>query len=78
MAYWFDESSTANATGSTRQIDFYADTDEDIATLPTSSTEGVPQGDTVTHKKVDKGSSCMVIGSSSYYVLNSNDEWTKM
>ena len=78
MAYWFDDLITSNATGGTRQIDFYCDTAADIADLPTSEHEGVNQGDTVTHKKVDKGSSCLCIGNSSLYMLDSNDNWVEM
>ena len=78
MAYWFDESSATNAMGSSRQKDFYCDTDEDIVDLPRNSAPGKPMGDTVTHKEVDKGSTCLCIGSSSFYVLNSDDEWIKM
>lgn len=78
MAYWIDESSLSNVYGSSRQLDFYCDTAADIANLPTHTKEGVPQGDTVTHKKVDKGSSCLCIADSSLYMLNSEDEWIKM
>lgn len=76
MAYYFDESSHNNGSG--HQVEFYADTVDDIASLPTSTTEGVPQGDdNVLHKKVGKGSSCYVINPSSLYILNSNDEWVE-
>lgn len=78
MAYWLDESSETNNMGSSRQKDFYCDSSEDIVNLPTSTHEGVPQGDTVTHKKVDKGSSCLCMGESSLYMLNSDDEWVRM
>ena len=78
MAYWLDESSDANNMGSTKQKDFYCDSSADISDLPTSQHEGVPQGDTVTHKKVDKGSSCLCIGDSTLYMLNSEDQWIEM
>ena len=78
MAYWYDDASPRGNT-SRRVIDFVADTDSDISTLPTSNTEGVPQGDDTTlHKKVEKGSSCLVIDSSSLYMLNSEDQWVQM
>lgn len=58
---------------------FYADTVDDIDNLPTSTREGVPQGnDTLAHKKVKKGSTCLVINPASYFMLNSEDEWKQM
>ena len=59
-----------------RQIAFFADTDADIKDLPTSTKEGKKyDSDTSVDDKVAAGSSCMVIGSSNVYMLNSNDEW---
>ncbi len=58
---------------------FYADTPADIANLPTSSALGVQQGnDTISCQKVGKGSSCLVLGGSKYYILNSNDTWVEL
>lgn len=58
---------------------FYADTVSDIQNLPTSSKMGVQQGDdNISCQKVAKGSSCMVIGASKYYVLNSQDTWVEL
>ena len=78
MAYWYDDASPGGNT-SRRVIDFIADTDSDIDDLPTSITEGKPQeNDTTLHKCVEKGSSCLVIESSSLYMLNSDDQWVQM
>lgn len=58
---------------------FYCDTMDDIPNLPTSSALGVQQGnDIISCQKVEKGSNCMVIGSSKVLVLNSHDEWKEL
>lgn len=76
MAYWIDESSIGH--GSSNQTDFYCDTDLDIGDLPTTSQKGVQQGeDTISCRIVGAGSSCFVIGSSSLYMLDSNDNWVE-
>lgn len=79
MAYWIDSSTSYTGMGYPVQRDFYCDTSADINDLPTSTHEGVQQGnDTVSCKPVSKGSSCLCIGSSSLYVLNSQDKWVEM
>lgn len=56
---------------------FQADTQADVKNLPTSSKEGVQQGDDVIScQKVQKGSTCMVLNPATYYILNSSDVWT--
>lgn len=76
MAYWIDQSALSISAGGSRVIPFLCDTDEDVANLPTSSSEGVKQGnDETSCKKCAKGSDCLAIQSANYYVLNSNDEW---
>ena len=75
--YWFNESSKQN--GSSRQVEFYCDTVADIANLPTSQRYGVKQDDdNVSNEPVDKGSTCLCIGSSSLYILNSSDNWVEI
>lgn len=55
---------------------FYADTMADVVNLPTSTREGVPQiDDVLAHKKVKKGSTCMVIDPVTVLMLNSEDNW---
>ena len=74
--YWLD--SAQSYAGSENQRDFYCDTPDDIPNLPTSSHEGVQQGDdTVSCQVVDKGSSCFCINPVALYFLNSKDEWVK-
>lgn len=58
---------------------FYADNVSDVSNLPTSSREGVKQGnDNISCQKVEKGSSCLVVGASKYYMLNSQDQWVEL
>ena len=58
---------------------FECDSQSDIQNLPTSSREGVQQGDDIIScQKVAKGSTCMCMNPSSYYKLNSHDEWKQM
>lgn len=72
--YWID--STQEYTGTPTIRNFYCDTPADITNLPTSSSEGVQQGDdTVSCQKVSPGSSCLCIGSGELYMLNSLDQW---
>lgn len=76
MAYWINQ-----AGNSTRPNwrQFYCDTDTDIANLPTSDTEGVKQdGDSTAHKACSVGSECLVLGTTSVYVLNSSDNWVEL
>lgn len=72
--YWLD--TTQKTVGSPAQQSFYADTEDDIRNLPTSSKEGVKQGsDNTSYKKTAKGSVCYVIATTNVYMLNSRDEW---
>lgn len=74
--YWINENNP-DMKGNCRA--FYADTIADLTNLPTSSAMGVQQGnDIISCQKVEKGSSCMVLGSSKYYILNSQDVWTEL
>ena len=50
------------------QMSFYADTEADVANLPTSQTS----------QDVKKGSDCFVIETSDVYILNSQDTWVKI
>ena len=77
MAYWYDESQVVK--GSSRKIEFIADTEQDIANLPTSTENGVVQeGNSTLHLPVAKGSSCLVLEPACYYILNSSDQWIKL
>ena len=77
MAYWYDEETKVN--GSSHQVSFWCDSDADVADLPTSTTEGVKQGDSDTlHLPVAKGSSCISIDTATMFVLNSSDIWVAM
>lgn len=72
--YWIDPAQQKTGTPGVR--DFYCDEPADVRNLPTSSALGVQQGeDTVSCQKVYPGSSCMCIGSSEVYILNSLDQW---
>ena len=77
--YWIDTSSNSSMRGVPAQISFYCDDQSDISNLPTSSTEGVQQGDDTTScRKCAKGSQCLCLSSSEVYMLNSNDEWLSL
>ena len=76
MAYWINQ-----AGNSTRPNwrQFYCDADSDIANLPTSAAAGVKQGgDSTAHKACSVGSECLVLGTTSVYVLNSSDNWVEL
>ena len=76
MAYWINQTGNKNRPN-WRQ--FYCDTDTDIKNLPTSSVAGVKQDENSTaHKCCSVGSECLVLGTTSVYVLNSSDEWVKL
>ena len=75
--YWINESETVK--GSSKQVSFYCDTTSDIPNLPTSQASGVKQGNNdVSCLPCDKGSSCLCIGDSSFWILNSSDVWTEV
>ena len=76
MAYWINQAGNKNRPN-WRQ--FYCDTDADISTLPTSTTKGTKQnGDSTAHKCCSVGSECLVLGTTSVYVLNSSDKWVEL
>lgn len=76
MAYWIDSSDSGRHYTSEHIVAFMCDDTSDIPTLPTSSSMGVQQGaDTISCRPCDKGSSCMCLGSSELYILNSKDQW---
>lgn len=75
MAYWLNDAVPYNPS---RQAQFFMDTDMDKNSLPTSTADGVPQNDTVTHKKVKKGSTALSILSGKVFILDSNDTWTEI
>lgn len=76
MAYWINQAGNRNRPD-WRQ--FYCDADTDVTNLPTSKSEGVKQdGDSTAHKRCSVGSECLVLGSTSVYVLNSSDTWVEL
>lgn len=76
MAYWINQVGNSNRAN---WRSFYADTDGDIANLPTSSQEGVKQEvDPIAHKRCSIGSECMSLGSSKVYVLGSDNTWKEI
>lgn len=76
MAYWINEAGNKNRPN---WHQFYCDADIDISNLPTSSTEGVKQDrDSMAHKCCAVGSECLVLGTTSVYVLNSSDNWVAL
>lgn len=76
MAYWINKYGNNNHP---TWCQFYCDSDEDIANLPTSENEGVKQDkDTTAHRKCCVGSECLSLATASVYVLNSANEWKKL
>ncbi len=75
MAYWIDNN---QPYVSGKQVQFFADTDADIANLPTATSTGVEQGDSVSHQIVGKGSTALSIESGNVYMLNSNNSWVQI
>ena len=72
--YWIDTAQEYTGTPAIRN--FYCDSPSDVSSLPTSQQDGVPQGDdTISCQKVSPGSSCLCIGSSEVYMLDSSDNW---
>lgn len=82
MSYWIDESDPGRVMSSSKQIPFWADSEDDIPNLPTSTSYGVQQGeDTVSCRPCGKGSTCTAIGDgtgATVFALNSNDEWKRL
>ena len=78
MAYFLDTSAAHEATSSNVKY-FKADTEADVANLPTNLAEGVQQGvNTVLHLKCAPGSECFVLDPPSVYMLNSSGEWLEL
>jgi hypothetical protein len=73
MSYWINHNLSYLPA---KQIAFECDDESDISTLPTETTPGVQQGDDTTScQPVKRGSSCLCIGTSDYYKLNSLNQW---
>lgn len=66
------------SVGSAAITEFGMDTDADLADLPTSATEGLDQGDGVSHLIVDNGSTAFSVASSKTFMLNSSNVWTEI
>ena len=77
--YWIDDHDPTIPSGTSNQRNFYCDNTEDINNLPGIDRVGVQQGDdTVSCQPVGAGSSCLCIGGSSLYILNSADVWVEV
>lgn len=48
-------------------VEILADSDADIANLPTKASAGI-----------EAGSTCIVVATSEVYILNNQDEWVKL
>ena len=74
MSFWLNESTKVT---SSRQLQFYMDTDLDISLLPTSVSYG--SGDNYIYNlPCGKGSAALAIDSGNIYVLNSSDDWVEL
>lgn len=74
MAYWIDASTKAN---NSRQFTYFMDTDNDVNSLPTSTSSGVKQGeDDTSCLPCGKGSTALSIETGKIFMLNSNNSWT--
>ena len=51
------------------------DSDDDVNSLPTMTTNGVNQHDDMSHFKVGKGSVALSIDSSKIFILKSDNTW---
>jgi len=54
-------------TSSSCVVDILADSNADIANLPTKASAGI-----------EAGSTCIVVATSEVYILNNQDEWVKL
>lgn len=76
--YWIDPNAD-NGGGTGTATNFLCDSSADVANLPTSTTEGVDQGDgSRSHDKCVKGSFCISIADGAGYFLDSNDNWVEV
>ena len=76
--YWIDVNTTSPATS---QKNFFADSASDVANLPTMTTWGKgPESvtDPTLNKPVFKGSTCLIIDTGEVYLLDSDNNWTKL
>lgn len=74
MAYWFVPG--VNPGGS-NQKQYMMDSDSDLTSLPTATSNGVKQADDVTHLPCGRGSMAVSIQSGTIYALNSQNEWAE-
>lgn len=63
MSFWVDPKVKV---GNNKQYEFIADTEADVANLPTSEDE------------VEIGASCLVISTANVYMLNSSRTWVEL
>lgn len=69
MAYWIDTIG-GDGVNYPNHIEYGASTDSDISNLPNMTTPGNHPDPVVANKLPSQGSGCLVIGSSTYYVLD--------
>lgn len=70
MAYWFVAGTNP---GASKQVQFYMDSDSDVANLPTTTSNGIKQEDDVSYLPCGKGSLSFSIASGKIFILNSSD-----
>lgn len=75
MAYWLHKKNTG---GLSNQAQFFMDSDDDVTSLPTITSNGVDQHDGISHYKVGKGSLALSLDSSKFYVLKSDGTWKQV
>lgn len=76
MSYWIDES---DKVGSRRQLSFFIDSDDDVSSLPTSSSPGIQQeNDNISYLCCGKGSVALSIESGKVFMLDSSDQWREV
>lgn len=76
MAYWINQAGNNNRAN---WRSFYADTDTDVQSLPTSKSEGDKQTvDPTAHKRCSIGSECISLSSSKVFILGSDNIWKEI
>lgn len=72
--FWIQD--TGNKYNNSAYNLYYADYESDVKNLPTSSKEGLQDGDTVANKRTCAGSECLVLETGNLYILRkATDTW---
>ena len=78
MAYWIQEFG-GNGKNSQQYRLFYCETETDVQDLPNMTDEGVPQGDSVSHKPCPAGCEALVLDTGTVYTLRkTTNNWKKL